>query len=60
MSHKDKRPTGRPKSENPKSIEVKARIDVDTNIRLKKYCEEHNVNRTDVVRKGIELVISNK
>lgn len=49
--------TGRPKVDKPKTIEVKARIDEETNARLVKYCEEHHVSRTDVVRLGIEKVL---
>ena len=53
-------PLGRPKSDNPKTIEVKARIDVQTNEKLENYCKENNTTRTDVVRKGINLVIESK
>lgn len=49
--------TGRPKSERPKGIEVKARIDKETDKRLQDYCEKHGKTRTDVVREGIELVL---
>lgn len=49
--------TGRPKAENPKAIEVKARIDEETNDRLNEYCRENNKTRTEVVRQGIELVL---
>lgn len=49
--------TGRPKSEKPKEIEVKARIDEETDRRLQKYCQKYDKTRTDVVRKGIELVL---
>lgn len=49
--------TGRPKSESPKTIEVKARIDEKTNERLNLYCDKHNVTRTDVVRMGIDEVL---
>lgn len=53
--------TGRPKAEKPLTIEVKARIDIETNEKLIKYCRDNNVTRTDVVRKGIKLIIeSNK
>ena len=52
--------TGRPKAENPLTVEVKARIDVKTNERLNEYCERNNVTRTEVVRKGIEQVIGKK
>ena len=54
------RKTGRPKSDNPKTITVKARIDAATDSRLQTYCAENNLTRTDVVRKGIELVIDEK
>lgn len=49
--------TGRPKSEKPKGIEVKARIDAETDKRLQEHCKKHNKTRTDVVREGIELVL---
>lgn len=52
--------TGRPKVDKPKTIEVKARIDEETNNKLIKYCEIHNVSRTEVVRKGIEKVIEHE
>ena len=52
--------TGRPKTLRPKTVEVKARIDKETDDRLKQYCKEHNVTRTDVVRTGIENVLSSK
>lgn len=49
--------TGRPKVEKPKTIEVKARIDEETNTRLTQYCKEHNMTKTEVVRKGIALLL---
>ena len=52
--------TGRPKSNKPKTIEVKARIDAETNDRLNKYCKENGVTRTTVVRQGIEKVLDEK
>ncbi|PKM61416.1 MAG: CopG family transcriptional regulator [Firmicutes bacterium HGW-Firmicutes-4] len=52
--------TGRPKSENPKTVEVKARIDVETNEALIEYCKKYNVTRTDVVRQGIRCVLDNE
>lgn len=51
---------GRPFSEKPKTIEVKARIDAETNAKLMKYCEENQLSRTDVVRLGIKKVIENE
>lgn len=52
--------TGRPKLEKPKGIEVKARIDDDTDKRLQEFCKKYKRTRTDVVREGIELVLSQK
>lgn len=52
--------TGRPKADNPKTIEVKARIDEKTNQKLNDYCVKNNITRTDVVRKGIEKVLDEK
>ncbi len=52
--------TGRPKSENPLTVEVKARIDEETNKKLVQYCKLNNVTRTDVVREGIKKVIEKK
>ena len=52
--------TGRPKSDNPKEIEIKARIDAETDKRIQAYCEAHGKTRTEVVREGIELVLADK
>ena len=52
--------TGRPKSSNPKYLEVKARIDAETDRRLQDYCRETGKTRTDVVREGIALVLGEK
>lgn len=52
--------TGRPKAEKPKTIEVKARIDEETNKKLVDYCKKNSTNKTEVVRKGINMVLGNK
>lgn len=52
--------TGRPKSDNPKEIEIKARIDAETDKRIQAYCEAHGKTRTEVVREGIELVLADE
>ena len=52
--------TGRPKAENPLTVEVKARIDTETNKTLVKYCKDNGITRTEVVRKGIEKVLNEK
>ncbi len=49
--------TGRPKIPKPKTFEVKARIDEETNEKLENYCKFYRVTRTDVVRKGIKKVL---
>ena len=52
--------TGRPKSDNPKTVEVKARIDEDTFNRLLAYCERLGITRTDALRKGIDKVLQDE
>lgn len=52
--------TGRPKVENPLTVEVKARIDVETNKKLVEYCKKNKVTRTEVVREGIVRVLNAK
>lgn len=52
--------TGSPKLAKPLDIEVKARIDQETNEKLEQYCKEHGVTRTDAVREGIKRVIEKK
>lgn len=49
--------TGRPKAEKPKTVEVKARIDEETNRRLLAYCKKNGITKTEVLRQGIESVI---
>ena len=49
--------TGRPKSEKPLNVEVKARIDSELNKQLEDYCLQKKTTRTEVVRKGIKLVL---
>lgn len=52
--------TGRPKSDNPLTVEVKARIDIETNNKLIQYCNKNGLTRTDVVRKGLDKVLNEK
>ncbi len=49
--------TGRPKSENPKNVDLKIRFDQATNQRLLQYCERHGVTRTEAIRRGIQLLL---
>ena len=52
--------TGRPKSDNPLSVEVKARIDIQTNEQLNEHCQKTGKTRTEVVRIGIDKVLNEK
>lgn len=52
--------TGRPKADKPLAVEIKARIDAETNERLMQYCKENDTTRTEVIRKGIEMVLNEK
>jgi hypothetical protein len=51
--------TGRPKAENPKSESLKVRFDAETNRRLVEYCKKNNITRTEAIRQGIDLLLSN-
>jgi len=45
--------TGRPKSENPKSIDIKVRIDKETNNKLEKISIETGKTRAELIRQSI-------
>ena len=49
--------TGRPKAENPLSIDVKVRLDSETNEKLTGYCEAHGITRAEAIRQGIHLLL---
>lgn len=49
--------TGRPLSNNPKYIRYSIRLDVTTEMELRKYCKEHGIKRGEAVRKAIGLLI---
>ena len=51
-------PAGRPKAEKPKEIRYSIRLDLETEEKLKEYCEEHGITRGEAVRKGINLLLS--
>lgn len=44
---------GRPKLANPKTTEVKARIDNEQKELLKKYCTKKNITIAEALRDGI-------
>lgn len=52
--------TGRPKSENPKNIDIKIRIDEDTNVKLLEYAKENKITRVEAIRRGISKILSKK
>ena len=52
--------TGRPKAENPKSINFTVRLTEELNVKLEKYCEKHNRKKSDVIRNGVELMVKEK
>ena len=52
--------TGRPKSDNPKDIDIKVRIDKDTNKKLLDYCQKHDTTRAAAIRQGVELLLAQK
>lgn len=47
---------GRPKSDNPKNIQLKIRADRQTVDDLDFCCKEGNLTRSDVIRLGIQKV----
>ena len=51
---------GRPPSENPKKVEVKARLDEQTARRLLAYCEKLGITRTDALREGIKRILEDE
>lgn len=52
--------TGRPKSENPKDISIKIRFDKNLYEMLMSYCNKFNITRTEAIRQGVLLLISQK
>ena len=52
--------TGRPKSDNPKSIDIKVRIDADMNQKLLQACKENGLKRAEAIRQGIMLFLDAK
>lgn len=48
---------GRPKSEITMDIDLKVRIDRNTNAALEKYAKENNITKAATVRRGIMLLL---
>lgn len=49
--------TGRPKSDYPKDVDVKVRIDQQTNQELLEYAHKNSLTRAEVIRKGIKMIL---
>ena len=51
---------GRPKIETPKDAIIKCRVTSEFSKRLDEYCKENNVSKTDVIVRGVEIIIKKK
>lgn len=52
--------TGRPKAENPKGIRYSVRLDMETEKRLREYCERNKITKGEAIRRGIDLLLNEK
>lgn len=52
--------TGRPKVDKPKEIKYSIRLDVETEERLRLYCEQQNISKGEAIRQGIHLLLAQK
>lgn len=50
---------GRP-TDDPKTVEVKARITASTNEKLTEYCKKSGITRAEAIRQGISLLFDEK
>lgn len=50
--------TGRPIIGGKKDIDVKVRFDKEMHDKLLEYCEQHKVTRTEAIRRGVKLLVS--
>ncbi len=50
--------TGRPIADVRKDVDVKVRIDGETNRNLLAYCKKNGVTRAEAIRQGIHLVLA--
>lgn len=51
-------PVGRPKAEKPKANRFSIRLDDETEQKLEKYCEEHQITKGEAIRQGIHLLLA--
>lgn len=52
--------TGRPKVDNPNDVNLTVRISKELSQRLTEYCTENFLSKGEVVREGIEHVLTAK
>lgn len=52
--------TGRPKEDNPNTINLTVRINALLNQRLDDYCKNNNLAKGEVVRRGLENILGEK
>lgn len=50
--------TGRPKIATPKNVGVHIRFTQDTNKKLLDYAKENNITRVEVIRRAVDLFLS--
>lgn len=50
--------TGRPIVGGKKDIDVKVRFDKETHEKLLEYCKKNEMTRTEAIRKGVRLLVS--
>ena len=55
-----KKKMGRPKATNPKCVEYGVRLDIDTELKLRAYCEKHNISKGEAIRRGVKLLLEGK
>lgn len=53
----EKRKMGRPVIGEPKTNDLKVRLDDTTHTQLLEYCQAHGITKADAVRKGIHLLL---
>ncbi len=51
---------GRPKAEEPKSVNYSIRIDIKTEEKLKEYCDKNGIKRGEAIRRGIHMLLDEK
>lgn len=51
---------GRPKSTNPKNIDIKVRIDNSLNDEITAYCEVNKITRAEFIRESIRKFLGKK